>query len=61
MGKHLELTQNDYPIICMAPTNKGFICGHKNAGVITHFEVQKNDQMIYRGQYKIKDDVNYKC
>ncbi|MFN9904649.1 MAG: hypothetical protein ACK56F_00815, partial [bacterium] len=57
MNKQLDLTGSEYPLICMAATYKGFVCGHKNAGVISHFEITKSGEISLRGQYKIKEDV----
>ncbi|MFO0131829.1 MAG: hypothetical protein ACK52J_05025 [bacterium] len=39
----------EFPIVCIAPTGKGFVIGHKNAGLITHYEVTKSNEMIFRG------------
>ena len=45
MSKNLDLIGTDYPVVCIAPTFKGFICGHKNAGLITHFEISKTGEL----------------
>jgi hypothetical protein len=45
----LDLPQNDYSIVCIEATSKGFVCGHKNAGIITHFEISTNNEIILRG------------
>jgi hypothetical protein len=49
MNKQLDLTGTEYPLICMAATYKGFVCGHKNAGVISHFEITKSGEISLRG------------
>ena len=33
----IDLEKKDYPIVCISAIAKGFICGHKNAGIISHF------------------------
>jgi hypothetical protein len=49
MSKQLDLTGIEYPLICIAATYKGFVCGHKNAGVISHFEITKAAEISLRG------------
>jgi hypothetical protein len=49
MNKQLDLTGTEYPLICMAATYKGFVCGHKNARVISHFEITKSGEISLRG------------
>ena len=56
MKKTFDLVGNDYPIVCIAPTIKGFICGHKNAGIIGQYEIE-NDKIKLIDHFKIKEEV----
>ena len=43
-------------INCVCPTARGFACGIGGVGIISLFEIDKHEQIIHKGNFRIRDE-----